>query len=58
MESNLLAAQPLQVSSTKLTIVVFSLLKRPQSRNEPLISDIDLHFNSPQVNMNDLKNLK
>ena len=31
------------------------LLKRLQPRNQPLISDIDLYFNSPWVQMIDMK---
>ena len=55
VESSLPTGQSLQESSTKHSNMDFRLLKRLQSRNQPLLSDIDRYFNSPRVNMNDTK---
>jgi hypothetical protein len=55
VESSLPMAQSLQECSTEYSDVESRLRKRLQPRNQPLLSDIDRYFDSPRVNINDMK---
>lgn len=55
LESSLPTAPYLLESSTGYSNVESRLLKRLQPRNQPLVSDIDRYFDSPRVNINDMK---
>jgi hypothetical protein len=57
MELSLPMAQSLQECSTEYSNVETWLQKRLQPRNQPLLSDIDCYFESPQVNINDMEDL-